>query len=328
MKAIVYTEYGPPDVLQLTEVGEPTPKDDEVLLRIRAASVNPLDWHLLRGTPYVVRLTAGLRTPKIGRLGVDVAGEVAAVGKNVTEFQPGDEVFGGCRGAFAEYACASQGRVVLKPANMTFEQAAAVPVAALTALQGLRDKGQIQPGNQVLINGAAGGVGTFAVQIAKVFGAGVTGVCSTRNVNMVRSIGADHVIDHTKEDFTRNGQHYDLIFDAVGNHSLSGCRRALTAEGILVLVGGPAKGRWLGPLVGVLGVVVLSRFVSQKLVPILAHVSKDDLIVLQEFLQAGNVTPVIDRSYALRDVPEAIRYLEEGHARGKVVITMERGVTV
>ncbi len=323
MRAIVYAEYGPPDVLQLTEVATPTPKDDEVLIRMRAASVNPLDWHYMRGTPFVLRLAAGLRKPKVTRLGADLAGQVDTVGKHVTQFQPGDEVFGVCKGAFAEYVCASESAVVLKPANVTFEQAAAVPVAAFSALQGLRDKGQIRRGQKVLINGAAGGVGTFAVQLAKVFGADVTGVCSTRNLDMVRSIGAHHVIDYTQEDFTTSGQQYDLIFDAAGNHSLSDCRRALTPKATLVLVGGPNKGRWVGPLTGVLKAVVVSRFVSQKLRPCLAHSSKADLIVLRELLEAGKVAPVIDRSYPLSDVPEAIRYLEEGHARGKVVIRME-----
>ncbi len=290
---------------------------------MRAASVNPLDWHYMRGTPFVLRLAAGLRKPKVTRLGADLAGQVDAVGKHVTQFQPGDEVFGVCKGAFAEYVCASESAVVLKPANLTFEQAAAVPVAACSALQGLRDKGQIQRGQKVLINGAAGGVGTFAVQLAKVFGADVTGVCSTRNLDMVRSIGAHHVIDYTQEDFTTSGQQYDLIFDTAGNHSLSDCRRALTPKATLVLVGGPNKGRWVGPLTGVLKAVVVSRFVSQKLRPFLAHSSKADLIVLRELLEAGKVAPVIDRSYPLSDVPEAIRYLEEGHARGKVVIRME-----
>jgi NADPH:quinone reductase-like Zn-dependent oxidoreductase len=324
MRAIVYAEYGPPDVLQLTEVATPTPKDDEVLIRMRAASVNPLDWHYMRGTPFVLRAAAGLRKPKVTRLGADLAGQVEVVGKHVTQFQPGDEVFGVCKGAFAEYACASAGAVVLKPANLTFEQAAAVPVAGFSALQGLRDKGQIRRGQKVMINGAAGGVGTFAVQIAEVFGADVTGVCSTRNVDMVRSIGAHHVIDYTREDFTKSGQRYDLIFDSVGNHSLSDCRRALTTEGTLVLVGGPNRGRWLGPMPGMLQAIVLSRFVRQKLLPFLAHLSKDDLIVLRELLEVGKVAPVIDRSYPLSKVPEAIRYLEEGHARGKVVITMEQ----
>jgi len=323
MRAIVYTACGPPDVLQFTEVAQPTPKDDEVLLRIRAASVNPLDWHYMRGTPYLVRIMAGLRKPKVTRLGVDVAGQVEAVGKNVTRIRAGDEVFGWCKGAFAEYVCASEGALVPKPANVTFEVAAAVPVAALSALQGLRDKGQIQRGQKVLINGAAGGVGTFAVQIAKVFGAEVTGVCSTRNLDMVRSIGAHHVVDYTQEDFTKKAQRYDLIFDSAGNHSLSDCRRVLTTEGTLVLVGGPDNGNWLGPLTGVLDAVVLSWFVSQKLLPFLAHMSKADLIVLREFLESGKVVPVIDRSYPLRDVPKAIRYLEEGHARGKVIIRME-----
>lgn len=324
MRAIVYAEYGPPDVLQFTEVATPTPKDDEVLIRMRAASVNPLDWHYMRGTPFVLRAAAGLRKPKVTRLGADLAGQVEAVGKHVEEFQPGDEVFGVCKGAFAEYACASAGAVVRKPANLTFEQAAAVPVAGCSALQGLRDKGQIRRGQKVLINGAAGGVGTFAVQIAEVFGADVTGVCSTRNVDMVRSIGAHHVIDYTREDFTKSGQRYDLIFDSVGNHSLSDCRRALTTEGTLVLVGGPNRGLWLGPMLGMLKAIAVSRFVRQKLLPFLAHLSKDDLIVLRELLEGGKVAPVIDRSYPLSEVSEAIRYLEEGHARGKVVITMER----
>jgi NADPH:quinone reductase-like Zn-dependent oxidoreductase len=324
MKAIVYHHYGPPDVLEWAEIEKPAAGDNEVLVRVRAASVNPLDWHFLRGTPYFVRALAGLRRPKIIHLGVDLAGQVEAVGRNVTQFQPGDEVFGASRGAFAEYVCASAEALALKPVNLTFEQAAAVPVAGFTALQGLRDKGKIQPAQKVLINGAAGGVGTFAVQIAKSFGADVTGVCSTRNVGLVRSIGADQVIDYTQEDFTRSGQRYALIFDSVGNHPLSACRRALTPAGTLVLVGGPDKGRWLGPMTRMLKAAVLSRFVSQNLIPLLAHLRKDDLVVMRELLEAGKVTPVIDRCYPLREVPEAIRYLEEGHARGKVIITMER----
>ena len=323
MRAIVYKSYGSPDVLQCQEVEKPTAGDDQVLVKVRAASVNPLDWHYMRGTPYLVRMGTGLRRPKDARLGVDVAGQVETVGRNVTQFRPGDEVFGVARGAFAEYVSASETKLALKPANLSFEQAASVPIAAFTALQGLRDKGRIQSGQKVLINGAAGGVGTFAVQIAKAFGAEVTGVCSTRNVEMVRSIGADHVIDYTRGDFTRSGPSYDLILDSVGNHSLSDLRRVLTPEGTLVLVGGPDKGRWLGPLADVLEAVVLSRFVSQKILPFLAHSSKDDLIVMKELLETGKVTPVIDRSYSLRDVPEAIRYLEEGHARGKVVIAVE-----
>ena len=323
MRAITYTEYGPPDVLQLSEVPTPVPKDHEVLIRIRAASVNPLDWHYMRGTPTFIRALTGLRKPKVTRLGRDVAGQVEVVGKTVTQFQPGAEVFGTCQGAFAEYACASEDVFALKPANVTFEQAAAVPIAAFTALQSLRDKGRIQPRQKVLINGAAGGVGTFAVQIARVFEADVTGVCSSRNVDMVRSIGANHVVDYTREDFTRNGLRYDVIVDCVGNHSLSDGRRALTTGRTLVLVGGQDEGRWLGPLTGALKVFVLSRFVRQKLLLFLAHLSKDDLIVMRELLETGRVTPVIDRSYPLRDVPSAIRYLEEGHARGKVVITMD-----
>ena len=332
MKAIVYHNYGSPDVLKCEEIEKPTPGDDEVLIKVRAASVNPLDWHFMRGTPYIVRIMTGLRKPKDKRLGVDVAGQVEAVGRNVTQFKPGDQVFGSCRGAFAEYACTSESALVIKPDNVTFEQAASVPVAAYTALQGLRDKGQIQPGQKVLINGAAGGVGTFAVQIAKSFGADVTGVCSTRNVDMVRSIGADHganhgadrVIDYTLEDFTKSGQRYDLFFDCVGNHSLSACRRVLNPKGTYIPVGGPG-GRWMiGALARSITALVLSRFVSQKLVIFfLAKSSKEDLTLMHELMKAGKVTPVIDKRYRLSEVPEAIRYLEEGHARGKVVITLD-----
>jgi len=325
MKAIIYTQYGPPEVLRLAEVAKPAPMADQVLLTIHAASVNPREWHFMRGTPYLVRMMTGWRHPKVHGLGVDVAGVVEAVGGNVTQFKSGDEVFGACRGGFAEYGCAAEGALVLKPAGVTFEQAAAVPTAGLTALQALRDKGQIQPGQQVLINGAAGGVGTLAVQLAKVFGAGVTGVCSTRNVDLVRSIGADHVVDYTKEDFTRRGQRYDLILDAVGNHSLSETRRALTANGALVLVGAPDRGRWIGATTEMIKAGVLSRFVSQRLRPMLTRLSQADLMVMRELLEARRVTPVIDRSYPLSEVAAAIRYLEEGHARGKVVIRMERG---
>jgi NADPH:quinone reductase-like Zn-dependent oxidoreductase len=251
-----------------------------------------------------------------------VAGQVEAVGRNVTRFKPGDEVFGACRGAFAEYACTSESAVAMKPDNVTFEQAASVPIAAFTALQGLRDKGQIQPGQKVLINGAAGGVGTFAVQIAKSFGADVTGVCSTRNVDMVRSIGADRVIDYTRVDFTKSGQRYDLLFDCIGNHSLLACRRVLNPKGIYVAVGGP-NGRWIGPMALFFRALVLSRFVSQNLAAFIAKASKEDLVILRELVLAGKVTPVIDKRYRLSEVPEAIRYLEEGHARGKVAITLE-----
>lgn len=322
MKAIVYYNYGSPDVLRCEETEKPTAGDDEVLIKICAASANPADWHYMRGMPYIVRAEAGLRTPKNSRLGFDLAGQVEAVGRNVTQFQPGDEVFGAKRGAFAEYVCAREKELVLKPANLTFEQAAAVPVAACTALQGLRDKGRIQPRQKVLINGAAGGVGTFAVQIAKAFGADVTGVCSTRNVSMVRSLGAAQVIDYTQEDFTQSGQRYDLIVDSVGNHSLSTCRRVLSPKGTYVVVGG-SDGRWLGPLTRSLQAVLLSPFVSQNLVMFVSSTDKADLIVLKELIEANKVIPAIDRCYPLSEVPAAIRYLEEGHARGKVVIAME-----
>jgi len=322
MQAIVYTKYGSPDVLQLKEVELPTPKDNEVLIKVHAASVNPLDWHFMRGKPYVMRLQCGLRSPKNSALGVDVAGQVEAVGKDVTEFQPGDSVFGVCNGAFAEYVCAFEKSLMKKPTHLSFEQVAAVPVAAFTALQGLRDQGQIQTGQKVLINGAAGGVGTFAVQIAKSFGAIVTGVCSTRNVAMVGSIGADHVVDYTQEDFTQSGLRYDLVFDTVGNRSLSSCRRVLSSNGVLVLVGGPDKGRLLGPLSRSIKGLVLSRFVSHRMLMLLSTWNKDDLVVIQDLLDDGKVTPVIDRTYTLSEVPEAIRYLEQGHAQGKVVITL------
>lgn len=322
MKAIVYHKYGSPDVLELKDIDNPVINDDDVLVRVRAASVNPLDWHFMRGTPRFVRIMTGLLKPKITSLGVDVAGVVEAVGCNVAQFRASDEVFGACKGAFAEYVCASEGALVLKPANVTFEQAAAVPVAAFTSLQGLRDKGQIQPGHRVLINGAAGGVGTFAVQIAKSFGAHVTGVCSTRNVDMVRSIGANHVIDYTQEDYTQSGQRYDLIFDTVGNHSLPDNRRVLESKGALVMAGGPTDSL-LGILLSSLKALVMSRLVGQTLVSFMARRRKEDLIIMQGLLEAGKVTPVIDRTYPLSEVPKAIRYLEEGHARGKVVITLE-----
>lgn len=315
MKAILYTEYGSPDVLQLADVPTPVPGEGEVLLQVRAASANPLDWRLMRGSPYGIRIMSGLRRPKDARLGVDVAGVVEAVGGNVTQFQPGDEVFGSCNGAFAEYACATEKSLVPKPVGVPFEQAAAVVTAGLTALQGLRDRVRVQPAQKVLINGAAGGVGTFAVQIAKWLGAHVIGVCSTRNADMVRSIGADRVVDYTREDFARSGERYDVILDMIGNRSLSDCRRALTPRGTYALVGGN-----LGKMPQTL---LLSPFVRQKLTLVLAKSTKEDLTVLRELLEAGTITPVIDRRYPLHDVPEAIRYLEEGHARGKVVITME-----
>ena len=323
MKAITYQSYGSPAVLELQEVDEPVVKDDEVLVGVRAASVNPRDWHFMRGLPYFMRLQFGLRKPKSTALGSDMAGQVEAVGKNVTRFRPGDEVFAHVlAGGFAEYTCVSEEVLGLKPANLTFEQAAAVPLAALTALQGLRDHGRIQSGQKVLIIGASGGVGTFAVQIAKLSGADVTGVCSTRNVDMVRSIGADHVIDYTQEDFTQSGQKYDLILQLAGTRSPSDCRHALTPKGTLLLSSGESSGRWIGPVDRIINAVVLSPFVSQRLVAFEAKRSKEDLQVLKELIEAEKVMPVIDRTYPLSDLPEAIRYLEEGHARGKVVITV------
>jgi NADPH:quinone reductase-like Zn-dependent oxidoreductase len=324
MKAIVYRCYGSPDVLKVEEIEKPTVADDQVLVKVHAASVNPLDWHYMRGTPYLVRTDSGFGKPANARLGVDFAGTVEAVGKNVKQFKPGDEVFGGKFGAFAEYVSVREERAIaLKPTNMTFEQAASVPIAAITALQALRDKGRIQPGQKVLINGASGGVGTFAVQIAKSFGAEVTGVCSTRNMDMVRSIGADHVIDYTKEDFTQGAQHYDLILDAVGNHSLLEYRRVLNRKGVFVMVGGPINGQWIGPMIDPVKALMLSPFVSQTFAPLLAELNKQDITFIRDLMQAGKVTPVIDRRYKLSEVPAAIRYLEEGHARGKVVIILD-----
>ena len=325
MKAAVYDRYGPPDVVQIADVDKPVPADNEVLIKVRAASLNPVDGHLMRG-PLPLRLMTGLGKPRSGRLGVDVAGQVEAVGRNVTQFKPGNEVFGACRAALAEFACAPASRLVMKPNKVTFEQAASVPVAGLTALQGLRDKGKIQPGRKVLINGASGGVGTFAVQIAKSFGADVTGVCSTRNVAMVRSIGADRVIDYTKEDFTQSAQCYDLIFDNVSNHSFSDRRRILSSNGICVLAGiggaGSHEGQW-ARLGGSLKALVASWFVSQKFVTFIARITKEDLTILGELMSTGKVTPVIAKRYGLNEVPQALRYLEEGHAQGKVVITVE-----
>jgi NADPH:quinone reductase-like Zn-dependent oxidoreductase len=328
MKAIVHCEYGSPDVLELKDVEKPVPNDNQLLVRVRAASVNPLDL-TMRG-PWLIRPILGMRKPKDTRLGVDYAGTVEAVGKNPAtagQFKPGDEVFGGKDGALAEYVCVLADRsVVLKPANMSFEQAASVPVAAITALQGLRDKGKIQAGQKVLINGASGGVGTFAVQIAKSFGTEVTGVCSTRNVDLVRSIGADHVIDYTKEDFTKTDQRYDLIFDLVGNHSFSKRRRILNPNGICVMAGIGGAGWHDGMamrLTGELNAYVRSRFVSQKFISYIAQFNKKDMTILADLMQSGKITPVIDKTYKFNEVPAALRYLEQGHARGKVVITVE-----
>jgi NADPH:quinone reductase-like Zn-dependent oxidoreductase len=321
MKAIVYEEYGPPEVLQLKEVEKPTPKEDEVLVKIQAASVNAGDWHTLRGTPFLVRLMNGLRKPKQKAqiLGDDLSGQVEAVGVNVQQFQPGDEVFGASNfGAFAEYRCVTENNLVLKPANISFEDASTLPIAGITALQGLRDKGQIQPGQKVLINGASGGVGTFAVQIAKSYGAEVTGVCSTRKLEMVSTIGADHVIDYKEEDFTRNGQHYDLIFAVGGNHSISDYQRALSPGGIYVCVGGSMTQYFQALLVGPL----ISMMGSKKLGVAMPMPNQKDLAFLIELCEAGKVKPVIDRHYPLGEVPEAMRYIEEGHVSGKVIITM------
>ncbi len=322
MQAIAYSRYGSPDVLELREVDKPVVGDDDVLIRVRAASVNPYDWHFMRGEPMIARpQLGGLRKPRATRLGVDVAGQVVAVGRNVREFRPGDEVFGVCAGAFAEYATARESSLVLKPANVSFEQAGAVGIAAFTAIQGLRDWGQIKAGHKVLINGASGGVGTFAVQLAKEWGTEVTGVCSTGNVEMVRSIGADHVVDYTKDDFTSDLGRYDVLLDIIGNRSLPKARGVLTPKGILVMIGGP-KGRWIRPLDRILAALVSSPFVSQKTVSRTAVWSKTDLVLMGELMAEGKVRSVIDRTYSLSQVPEAVRYLEEGHARGKVAIVV------
>lgn len=324
MKAIAYHRYGLPEVLELEEIDRPVVADDEVLVRVQASSLNMLEWHSITGLGIARIMGSGLRKPRDPRLGVDFAGVVEAVGRNVTQFHPGDEVFGGRDGALAEYVCVREDRaVVLKSANVTFEQAATVPVAALTALQGLRDKGQIRPGQKVLINGASGGVGTFAVQIAKAFGAEVTGVCSTKNVDMVRSLGADHVVDYTREDFTRSERRYDLLLDVAGSRSWSECKRVLTPEATFVIVGGPKTNRWIGPLSHVIKVRLASLRASQKVIFFIANMNKKDLIALQELIESGKVTPAIDRRYPLSALPEAMRYLGTGHAQGKIVITME-----
>jgi NADPH:quinone reductase-like Zn-dependent oxidoreductase len=321
MKAIVFTQYGSPDVLHFTEVEKPAPKDDEVLVKVLMASANPLDWHRMRGAPFLARLTEGFLKPDNPRLGADIAGRVEAVGKNVTEFKPGDEVFGDVgAGGFADYLCAREKNLVLKPGNVSFEAAAAVPVAALTALQGLRNTGHIQAGQTVLVNGASGGVGTFAVQIAKSFGAEVTGVCSTRNLDMVRSIGASHVIDYTQEDFTKNGQRYDLIYDAVGNRSVSDYKRALNPQGRCVIAGFTTLPRLFQHMI--LGPLMSRNGKKVGLMPT-ATVNKQDLTTMKDLLEAGKVVPVIDRRYPLSETAEAIRYLEAGHAQGKVIITVQ-----
>jgi NADPH:quinone reductase-like Zn-dependent oxidoreductase len=319
MKAIVQVQYGSPDVLRLKDIDKPVVKDDEVLVRVHAAAVNIGDWHLLRGVPYAMRLASGLLKPRREIPGLDVVGQVEVTGKNVEQFRPGDEVFGWCRGAFAEYACAAENNLLPRPGNLTFEQAAAVGDSAFTALAAVRDQGKVQPGHTVLINGASGGVGTFAVQIAKAFGANVTGVCSTRNVDMVRSIGADQVIDYTKEDFTQAEQRYDVMLDLVGSRSLSACRRALTPRGTYVVVGVRDMGRWFG-LGRQTKALLLSPFVRQRMRVFVVRHNREDLAVLKELVEAGKVAPVIDRRYTLREVPEALRYQGEGHSQGKIVI--------
>ncbi len=326
IKAFLYHDYGSPDVLRLEEIEKPVPTDDQVLVRVRAASINPLDWHYLEGTPYIVRLLdSGLLKPKVTRLGVDLAGQVEAVGKNVTAFKPGDEVFGQKFGAFGEYVCVRADRALVpKPTGVTFEQAAALPVAAITALQGLRDKGKVQPGQKVLINGASGGVGTFAVQLAKTMGAEVTAVCSGRNAELVRSLGADYVIDYTKEDFTKTKQRFDVLIDNVVNHSLLECTSVLNRQGKYVMIGGggPADQGFIGPLVSPIRAALLKRFVTQEVGFMLADPTKNDLSYLADLVQTGKLKVVIDKTYSLTQLPEAMRYLETNRARGKVVITV------
>ena len=322
MQAAVRRCYGSPDVIEVGDIAKPRPADDEVLVKVKAASVNPLDWHYLRGSPYLMRLASGLGKPDSIRMGVDYAGTVEAVGANVTDFKRGDDVFGGRDGAFAEYVTVRADRgIALKPTNMSFEQAASVGIAGITALQALRDKGKLQSGQRVLINGASGGVGTFAVQIAKALGAEVTAVCSTRNVELVRSIGADHVFDYKKENYTDSGEQYDLIIDNVGNHGLLANTSVLKPEGTLVMVGG-SKGNWIAPLLGPIKALFLSPFVDQNLLLILAEFSQSDLNLLGDYMRTGAVVPVIDRRYSLSEVPAAIAYSEEGHARGKIIVSV------
>jgi NADPH:quinone reductase-like Zn-dependent oxidoreductase len=322
MKAMVYERYGTPDVIQAREIDRPELADDGMLVRVRAASVNPYDWHMLTGKPYLVHLAAGLRKPKNPLLGSDFSGTVESVGKDVDGFQPGDDVFGSRTGAFAEYVCVRKA-VARKPPNVTFEEAAAVPIAAVTALQGLRDKGRLQPGQKVLVNGASGGVGTYAVQIAKVFGAEVTGVCRSHNVELVRSIGADHVVDYTQEDFTRSGEQFHVMLDIAGNRSWAECKRVLNEQGIMVIVGGAKTNRWIGPMGDALRRRLASSVGSRRVVaPFLAKLNKDDMTVMAELLESGKVKSVIDRRYELDDLPAALAYIGDGHARAKVVIAV------
>lgn len=324
MKAFVYREYGSPEeVLRLEDIETPAPDDDEVLVSVRAASVNPLDWHLLRGRPYFLRMMIRLGKTQTARLGGDVAGQIEAVGKNVNQFRAGDEVFGICHGSFAEYGCAAQSRIVAKPDDVSYEQAATVGIAGVTALQGLRDKGQLEAGQKVLINGASGGVGTFAVQIAKALDSEVTGVCSARNLEMVRSLGADHVVDYTRDDFTRLGERYDVILDCVSTHSLFECRRVLNPGGRYVMIGGPDTGWAVNLLTDLMAMRVLSALTSQKFGMCISAINPKDLAAVGKMVAAREVKPFIERRYSFHEIPDAIRYVEDGHTRGKVVITLE-----
>jgi NADPH:quinone reductase-like Zn-dependent oxidoreductase len=323
MRAIVRDKYGSPDVLELRDIGKPELKDDEVLVRVRAAGVNIADWYTMAGRPYAGRISIGLRAPKSNRLGVDFAGTVELVGRHVTQFRPGDEVFGGKNGAFAEFVSVREDRAIVpKPATITFEQAATVGVAGLTALQGLRDKGKIQAGQKVLINGASGGVGTFSVQIAKALGAEVTAVCSTRNVEQARTLGADRVIDYTREDFTQSGERFDLMFDVAGSRSWRECKRVLNPKGTLVMVGAPKGNQLLGPLSHVIATRLAAVGSSRSVVFFIAQFNKPDMEILRELLESGKVKPVIERTYPLSEAAEAFRYFEGGHMRSKVVITV------
>ena len=321
MKAITYTEYGTPDVLRFTDVDVPEPNPNQVLVKVHAAAVNPLDWHLLTGTPYFLRLQEGVRRPKRSILGADIAGVVEAVGSDVTDLQPGDEVFGEAGGGFADYALAPADVLAPKPPSLSFHEAAAIPVAAFTALQGLRDHGELDAGQHVLINGASGGVGTFAVQIAKALGAEVTGVCSTANLGMVRSLGADHVIDYTQNDFARHAAAYDVMLDNVGNRSLSDCKRVLRNNGRYVMVGGP-KGNWFGPIGRLLSAKVAFLFGSREMRWFVAQPNREDLLFITELVEDGKLRPVIDRTFNLEDAAEAVRYLAKGHTKGKSVISV------
>jgi NADPH:quinone reductase-like Zn-dependent oxidoreductase len=320
LRAILHRRYGGPEVLSIEETPKPTPRDDEVLIRIRAASVNPYDCHFMRGSPYPMRVATGLSRPNDSRLGVDVAGDVEAVGSNVTDLAVGDAVFGACRGAFAEYGCAKPSTLARKPGNVTYEQAACATIAGITALQAIREYARLQAGQTILVNGAAGGVGTFAVQIAKALGATVIGVCSTRNVELVKSIGAARVIDYTTEDFTKAADRYDVLLDAISNHSLAACRRVLAPRGTYVVVGAASHGQWLGPLARLLTTPLSSPFVSQRMVVAMARSNAGDLAALGDLMKSGGVTPVIDRRYELHETADAIGYVARGHARGKVVV--------